>query len=70
MWDMLRVTHEETNDVKMLRNHALIQEYELFRMKPRESIIEVQRRFTHITNHLIYLKKDFDKKRVEHQSLI
>jgi len=32
MWDILEVTHEGTNDVKRARKHALIQEYELFRM--------------------------------------
>ena len=34
MWDILEVTHEGTNDVKRARKHALIQEYELFRMQP------------------------------------
>jgi len=32
MLDILEVTHEGTNDVKRARKHALIQEYELFRM--------------------------------------
>ena len=32
MWDILEVTHEGTTDVKRARKHALIQEYELFRM--------------------------------------
>jgi len=32
MWDILEVTYEETNDVKRARKHALIQEYEMFRM--------------------------------------
>jgi len=32
MWDILEVTHEGTNDVKRARKHALIQDYELFRM--------------------------------------
>ena len=58
---MLKVTHEGTNDVKRARKHALIQEYELFRMQSRESIADVQKRFTHIVNHLIGLGKQFDK---------
>jgi len=32
MWDVLEATHEWTNDVKRARKHALIQEYELFKM--------------------------------------
>ena len=53
MWDMLEVIHEDTTDVKRARKHALIQEYELFRMHQGESIADVQKRFTHIVNHLI-----------------
>jgi len=33
MLDILEVTHEGMSDVKRARKHALIQEYELFRMK-------------------------------------
>jgi len=33
MWEVLKVTHEDTNDVKRARKHALIQEYEIFKMK-------------------------------------
>ena len=55
------MTHEGTNDVKRARKHALIQEYELFKMKQGESIGDVQKRFTHIVNHLIGLVKEFDK---------
>jgi len=49
MWDILEVTH------------ALIQEYELFRMQQGETIADVQKHFTHIVNHLIGLGKQFDK---------
>ena len=61
MWDTLEVTHEGTNDVKRVRKHTLIQEYEMFRMLKGESIAEVQKRFTHIINHLMSLGKTFDK---------
>ena len=61
MSDTLEVTHEGTNDVKRPRKHTLIQEYEMFRMLKRESIAEVQKRFTHIINHLMSLGKTFDK---------
>jgi len=60
-WDVLEVTHEGTNDVKRARKHALIQEYELFRMQPGEAIADVQKQFIHIVNHLIGLRKQFDK---------
>jgi len=40
MWNILEVMHEGTSDVKRARKHALIQEYELFRMKSRETIVE------------------------------
>ena len=61
MWDVLEVTHEGTDDVKRARKHSLIQEYELFRMQSEESIADVQKRFTHIVNHLIGFGKVFDK---------
>ena len=64
MWDVLEVTHEGTSDVKRARKHALIQEYELFRMQAGESIAEVQKRFTHIVNNLIGLGKTVDKEQL------
>ncbi|XP_052728077.1 uncharacterized protein LOC128195062 [Vigna angularis] len=60
MWDVLRVTHEGTDDVKRARKNSLIQEYEMFRMKQGETISDVQKRFTNIVNHLIGLGKSFD----------
>ena len=47
--------------MKRAKKHALIQEYELFKMQKGESIAEVQNRFTHIVNHLMGLGKEFDK---------
>jgi len=55
------VTREGTNDVKRARKHALIQEYELFKMHQGEPIVDVQKRFNHIVNHLMGLGKEFDK---------
>ena len=57
MWEILRVTHEGTDDVKRARKNSLIQEYEMFRMQQGETI---QKRFTHIINHLTGLGKTFD----------
>jgi len=61
MWDTIEVTREGTNDVKRARKHTLIQEYEMFKMLKGELIVEVQKRFTHIINHLMSLGKTFDK---------
>jgi len=61
MWDILEVTHEGTTNVKRARKHALIQEYELFRMQKGESICDVHKRFSHIVNHLMSLGKKFDE---------
>jgi len=61
MWEILEVTKEGTNDVKRARKHTLILEYELFMMQPEETMADVQKRFTHIVNHLIGLGKVFDK---------
>jgi len=51
MGEILEVTHEGTDDVKQDRKHTLIQEYELFRMQPEETMADVHKRFTHIVNH-------------------
>jgi len=60
MWEILRVTHEETDDVKRARKNSLIQEYEMFRMQQGETIYDVSKRFTHTVNHLSGLGKSFD----------
>ena len=59
MWDTLRLTHEGTTDVKRSRINALTHEYELFRMNANENIQSMQKRFTHIVNHLASLEKIF-----------
>ncbi|XP_047149798.1 uncharacterized protein LOC124821898 [Vigna umbellata] len=61
MWDVLKVTQEGIKEVKRARKNSLIHEYELFRMKAEDTIYEVQKRFTHIVNHLMALGKVFDK---------
>ncbi|XP_068483372.1 uncharacterized protein [Phaseolus vulgaris] len=58
IWNILEVIHEGTNNVKRARKHALIQEYEMFKMKKGETIADVQKRFTHIVNHLIILERE------------
>jgi len=61
MWNILEVTHEGRSDEKHSRKHTLIQEYELFKMQPGETIADVKKRFKHIVNHLIGRAKVFDK---------
>ena len=50
-------THEGTVEVKRSRLNTLSQEYELFRMQPGETILDLQKRFVHLTNHLSALVK-------------
>ena len=45
IWNMLEVTHEGTTDVRRARKHTLVSEYEAFRMKNGETILELQTRF-------------------------
>jgi len=59
MWDTLQVTHEGTTDVKRSRINTLTHAYELFRMKTNESIQDMQKRLTHIVNHLASLGRIF-----------
>ena len=59
MWDTLQLTHEGTTDLKRSRVNTLTHEYELFRMNPNENIYSMQKRFTHIVNHLASLGKIF-----------
>jgi len=61
MWDILEGTHEGTQNVKRAEKHALIQEYEIFRMMKGETILDVQKRFTHIVNHIISIAKIFER---------
>jgi len=58
---MLEVTHEGTKDVKRERKHALIKQSELFKIQQGDSIVEVQKRFIYIVNHLVGFGKEFDK---------
>ena len=59
MWDTLQVTHEGTIDDKRSRTNTLTHEYELFKMNQYETIQDMQKRFTHIVNHLASLGKYF-----------
>ena len=49
---MLEVTHKGTTDVRRAKKKTLVSEYEAFRIKNGEIILELQTRFTYIVNHL------------------
>src|SRR3954466_8716895 len=70
IWDTLVETHEGTTEVKRSRLNTLSQEYELFRMKPRETILELQKRFVHLINHLKALGKTLPTKELNLKVLI
>lgn len=59
IWDTLEVTHEGIMEVKRLKLNTLSQEYKMFKMQPRESMVDLQKRFTHLMNHLMELSNDF-----------
>ncbi|KAL2330599.1 hypothetical protein Fmac_018180 [Flemingia macrophylla] len=62
-WELIKVTHEGTPEARRARKNTLIQEYETFRMTQGESIIDMQKRFTYIINHLKGLGKTFVEKK-------
>ncbi|XP_038989467.1 uncharacterized protein LOC120113034, partial [Phoenix dactylifera] len=59
IWDRLEVTHEGTNQVKESKVNILVHKYELFKMKPNETITCMFTRFTDIINGLKSLGKSY-----------
>lgn len=59
IWDDLEVTREGTVEVKESKLNTLSQAYEIFRMQPRESVLDLQKRFAHLINDLMTLEKSF-----------
>lgn len=57
--DILEITHEGTEEVKISKLNTLSQENELIVILPNESILDFQKIFTHLTNHLTALGKTF-----------
>lgn len=57
--DTFQVNHEGTTKEKRERMNTLSHKYELFRMKPRENIYDMQKKFIHIMNHMRTLEKVF-----------
>ena len=58
IWDRLCITYEGTNEVKQSRLNILLHDYELFRMKPNESISNMYTRFTQIVTSLHALGRE------------
>ncbi|XP_050918770.1 uncharacterized protein LOC127136225 [Lathyrus oleraceus] len=54
IWDSLQITHEGTNDIKLARSNTLTQEYDLFHMEDGETIVDMQKRFSHLINSTLH----------------
>ncbi|GKV13570.1 hypothetical protein SLEP1_g24565 [Rubroshorea leprosula] len=64
MWDMLEVTHEGTSQVKDSKINRLIYMYELFKMKPEETIQDMYTRLNDIVTNLKALGKVYPPQEV------
>ena len=52
VWRILKITHEGTNQIKDSKVRILVNDYETFKMKPNESIVEMFTRFIDVVNGL------------------
>ena len=59
IWKNLKLIYEGNNQVKETKANLLVHEYELFKMKPEESISEIFARLSEITNVLKALGKEY-----------
>ena len=59
IWHTLEVTHEGTSRVKESKINLLVHSYELFQMKPSETIRDMYTRFTDVVNGLKGIDKSF-----------
>ena len=57
IWRILEITHEGTTQVKYSKVRILENDYEMFKMKPNESIVEMFTRFIDVVNGLEGLGK-------------
>ncbi|GKU96927.1 hypothetical protein SLEP1_g10107 [Rubroshorea leprosula] len=64
MWDMLEVTHERTSQVKESKINRLIYMYEIFKMKPEESIQDMYTRLNDIGTNFKDLGKVYPSQEV------
>ncbi|MCR2847940.1 retrotransposon gag domain-containing protein, partial [Heyndrickxia coagulans] len=61
IWRLLEVTYEGTDQVKQSKLNLFEQAYELFKMKPNETVDELYARFTEIVNSLMLNGKILSK---------
>uniref|UniRef100_A0A2C9UAP2 UBN2 domain-containing protein n=1 Tax=Manihot esculenta TaxID=3983 RepID=A0A2C9UAP2_MANES len=66
VWDKLEVTYKGTNQVKKSKVNLLIRDFEMFEIKPSETIVEMCTRFTDLMN----LLKALNFTRYTHNELI
>ena len=59
IWRTLEITHEGTSRVKDSKVNILLHDFELFQMKPSETIGDMYTRFTDVVNGLRALGKCF-----------
>lgn len=59
IWDTLEITRGFMEEIKIstLKFSSSL-EYKIFRMFPREMILNIQKRFIHLRNHLVVLEKN------------
>ena len=59
IWRTLEISHEGTSRVKDSKVNILMHDFELFQMKPSETIVDMYTRFTDVVNGLQALGKYF-----------
>ena len=64
MWENLKLIYEDISQVKEIKANLLVREYELFKMKPEESISEMFTRLSEITNGLKALGKEYSNSKL------
>ena len=57
----MQVTHEGTSKVKQTKISILTNQFQLFKMNPNESILDMYSRFQDIVHSLIALGKNFSE---------
>ncbi|XP_028793801.1 uncharacterized protein LOC114759928 [Neltuma alba] len=60
IWETLEIAHKGTIRVKQSRINTLTTEFKLFKMKDRESIQDMEVRFSHLINHFTALGKKYN----------
>ena len=59
IWHILETTHEGTSRLKVSKINLLIHDFELFHMKPSETVVDMHTRFMDVVNGLKSLGKSF-----------